>query len=132
MHLPLLQHSLWCDLPGSTTLRLPMVAIAEASDAATAFVPRGITPADTAVFAIGCVPFLWAAVEFWRRIAVGDPFGTGSDSVYINDSSGERPRPARRVLGKDAILAARVLFGLAIAAGALVLLAGVDVLSRTS
>ena len=90
-------------------------AIAEASvDAAPnmTFEPRGITTEDTVVFVIGCVPFVWAGVEFWRRIAVGDPFGTGSDSVIINDSSGNRPTPLRRVLGT----------------GALVLIAGVDVL----
>ena len=59
---------------------------------------------------------------------MGDSFGTGADSVVILDSSGNRPKPLRRVLGKDAILAARILFGLAFASGALVLLAGADVL----
>jgi hypothetical protein len=106
-------------------------AIAEASvDAAPkmTFEPRGITTEDTVVFIIGCVPFVWAGVEFWRRIAVGDPFGTGSDSVIINDSSGNRPTPLRRVLGTDAIITARILFALAFASGALVLIAGVDVL----
>ncbi|KOO24142.1 hypothetical protein Ctob_005118 [Chrysochromulina tobinii] len=92
------------------------------------FEPRGITTEDTVVFIIGCVPFVWAGVEFWRRIAVGDPFGTGSDSVIINDSSGNRPTPLRRVLGTDAIITARILFALAFASGALVLIAGVDVL----
>lgn len=105
---------------------VPTVARAEAS---VVFEPRGITPEDTAIFVLGCVPFVWAGIEFWRRIAVGDPFGTGSDSVFINDSSGNRPSPVRRVLGQDAIIAARILFGLAFASGALVLVAGVDVLS---
>lgn len=93
------------------------------------FEPRGITPEDTFIFVLGCVPFVWAGIEFWRRIAVGDPFGTGSDSVIINDTSGNRKTPVRRVLGQDAILAARILFGLAFASGVLVLIAGVDVLS---
>ena len=77
------------------------------------FEPRGITPEDTVIFVIGCVPFVWAGIEFWRRIAVGDPFGTGSDSVIINDTSGNRTRAVRRVLGQDAIIAARLLFGIA-------------------
>ena len=94
------------------------------------FEPRGITTEDTVIFVIGCVPFVWAGIEFWRRIAVGDPFGTGSDSVIINDSSGNRPKPVRRVLGQDAIIAARILFALAFASGALVLIAGADVLGR--
>merc|ERR1711966_143010 len=49
------------------------------------FEPRGITQQDVAVFAVCCFPFLWATVEFWRRIAVGEPFGTGKDSVVISD-----------------------------------------------
>ena len=112
-------------------------ALAHASSALVAardtanFEPRGVTAADTAVFLIGCVPFVWAGVEFWRRIAVGDPFGTGKDSVVINDSSGNRPTPVRRVLGRDAILAARILFGIAFASGILVLVATSDVLSKT-
>lgn len=58
------------------------------------FEPRGITPEDTVIFILGTVPFVWAGIEFWRRIAVGDPFGTGSDSVIINDTSGNRTSPA--------------------------------------
>ncbi len=56
---------------------------------------------------------VWAGIEFWRRIAVGDPFGTGQDSVIINDTSGNRTKAVRRVLGQDAIIAARILFGIA-------------------
>ena len=97
-------------------------AVTEAASTMT-FEPRGITPEDSVIFVIGCVPFVWAGVEFWRRIAVGDPFGTGKDSVIINDSSGNRPTPVRRVLGQDAIIAARILFGLAFASLALVFLA---------
>ena len=115
-----------------TVLLLPEIVHAvvdAASDVAPlAFEPRGITPEDTIIFVIGCVPFVWAGIEFWRRIAVGDPFGTGKDSVIINDSSGNRPTPVRRVLGTDAIIAARILFALAGASVVLVALAGVDVL----
>ena len=38
---------------------------------------------DTVVFLVGTVPFVVAFVEFWRRIAVGEPFGTTSNSVVI-------------------------------------------------
>ena len=93
------------------------------------FEPRGITPEDTIVFILGTVPFLWATIEFWSRIARGDPFGTGADQVIINDTSGNRPKAVRRVLGKDAIIAAYILFAFAGASAVLVGIAGVDVLS---
>lgn len=108
---------------------LAAVAASSAASAAVEFAPRGITAADTFIFVLGCVPFVWAGIEFWRRIAVGDAFGTGRDSVIINDTSGNRSRAVRRVLGQDAIIAARILFGLAFASGALVLLAAGDLLS---
>ena len=69
---------------------------------------------DIIVFVRGIIPFLWATVEFWRRIAVGLPFGTGSDSVVI---IGEENNPSssrgRRTLGKGALVVAYILFGLA-------------------
>ena len=54
------------------------------SDAAAAaeVLPQG-SVSDVIVFVIGSIPFLWATWEFWRRIAVGLPFGTGSDSVVF-------------------------------------------------
>ena len=85
-------------------------AYAKTDPALQTFEPRGITPEDTVVFIIGSVPFVWATIEFWRRIAFGESFGTGKDSVIINDTSGNRTRGVRRVLGADAIFAARVLF----------------------
>ena len=107
-----------------------IAAMAAAPGVVQTFEPRGITTEDTVVFVIGCVPFLWATIEFWRRIFVGDPFGTGQDSVIINDTSGNRPKGVRRVLGQDAITAAYILFGLAGASAVLVAIAGVDVMSR--
>ncbi len=80
------------------------------------------------VFIIGIVPFIWATYEFWRRIAFGEPFGTGSDSVVIpspltgDDAKnsvfiGEDGNPTssrgRRTLDKGALLVAYVLFGVA-------------------
>lgn len=66
------------------------------------------------VFIIGLIPFAWATIEFWRRIAVGASFGTGSDSVVI---IGEDDNPTssrgRQVLGKGALAVAYVLFGVA-------------------
>ena len=54
----------------------PLAVIASEAEKMV-FEPRGITTEDTVIFIIGCVPFVWAGIEFWRRIAVGDPFGTG-------------------------------------------------------
>jgi hypothetical protein len=48
---------------------------------------------NIAVFIIGLIPFAWATVEFWRRIAFGESFGTGKDSVII-------PRP-EITIGED-------------------------------
>ncbi|KAL7510412.1 hypothetical protein ACHAXN_009904 [Cyclotella atomus] len=77
-----------------------------------------------AVFIIGLIPFIWATIEFWRRIAVGASFGTGSDSVVIprpdevitigEDGNPESSR-GRRTLDKGALTVAYVLF--AVAAG---------------
>lgn len=75
-----------------------------------------------AMFLVGLLPFAIATVEFWRRIAVGDSFGTGTDSLLI---IGEDDAPAssrgRRVLGKDALAVAYVLFGVATAVLVLVI-----------
>lgn len=64
------------------------------------FKPRGITTQDSIVFAIGVLPFAWATVEFWRRIAVGESFGTGKDSVIIGEDLNPESSRGRRVLGK--------------------------------
>lgn len=88
-----------------------------------------LSPTTTVVvFIIGIIPFIWATYEFWRRIAFGEPFGTGSDSVVIPSplngdnnknliSIGEDGNPAssrgRRTLDKGALLVAYVLFGVA-------------------
>ena len=104
-------------------------AAAATAAAPAAFTPRGVTSADLVVFVIGLTPFVWAGVEFWRRIAVGASFGTGADSVVIVEDADElvdgadadqlRRFGGRRVLGKGAILTARVLFA---GAGATLLL----------
>jgi hypothetical protein len=81
------------------------------------------------VFIIGIIPFIWATIEFWRRIAVGATFGTGSDSVVIPSpfdntkdddgliSIGEDGNPmssrGRRTLDRGALTVAYVLFGVA-------------------
>ena len=96
---------------------------------AVAFDPsvQALDPTTTVVvFVLGLVPFVWAAVEFWRRIAVGEPFGTGKDSIIISDEEVEGSRfGSRPVLGKGAIYLARglmvVAFGtVALSVGAVV------------
>lgn len=89
------------------------------------FEPRGITKQDTVVFLIGVAPFAWATVEFWRRIAVGESFGTGRDSVVIGEDSDPASSRGRRILGREAITAAYILFGIAAASILLVVGAGI-------
>ena len=99
------------------------VAIDTVDGAARTFEPRGVTPLDTGVFVIGCIPFVWATWEFWRRIAVGASFGTGKDAiVFDTDADDDQIQRfgGRRVLGKGALAVAYVLFA---AAGGSVLLA---------
>ena len=106
------------------------VAIDTVDGAARTFEPRGVTPLDTGVFVIGCIPFVWATWEFWRRIAVGASFGTGKDAIVFSteedpDEDQMRRFGGRRVLGKGALAVAYVLFA---AAGGSVLLAVVAAL----
>jgi hypothetical protein len=70
---------------------------------------------DVAVFIIGVIPFLWATVEFWRRIALQLPFGTGSDSAVFSIGEDNNPSSSRgrRILGKGALTVAYILFGMA-------------------
>lgn len=68
---------------------------------------------DVVVFIAGITPFAWATVEFWRRIAVGEPFGTGTDSVYIGKDNAPNQSRGRQTLDSGAFLVAYVLFGIA-------------------
>mmetsp|Transcript_18945 Transcript_18945/g.48834 ORF Transcript_18945/g.48834 Transcript_18945/m.48834 type:complete len:148 (-) Transcript_18945:139-582(-) len=99
-----------------------------ALDPSMAIEPRGITPQDTAIFVLGMIPFVWASNEFWRRIAVDEPFGTTRDSVRIRDTDDMddlgRPDGSRRVLGKGAIRVANLLFAAVAATLALVAYVG--------
>jgi hypothetical protein len=70
---------------------------------------------DVWIFVAGLIPFTWATVEFWRRIAVGEPFGTGKDSVYIGKDNAPSESRGRRTLDRGAFLVAYILFGLAAA-----------------
>lgn len=74
--------------------------------------PQLSSEATIAVFVAGLVPFAVATVEFWRRIAVGDSFGTGTDSVVIiGEDDNPQSSRGRRVLGKGALVVAYILFG---------------------
>lgn len=68
---------------------------------------------DVVVFIAGVIPFAWATVEFWRRIAVGEPFGTGSDTVYIGKDNAPSESRGQQTLDDGAFAVAYVLFGLA-------------------
>lgn len=72
-----------------------------------------VTNKDVWVFVAGVIPFAWATVEFWRRIAVGEPFGTGSDSVFIGKDNVPSESRGRRTLDRGAFTVAYILFGIA-------------------
>uniref|UniRef100_A0A7R9WPQ8 Uncharacterized protein n=1 Tax=Craspedostauros australis TaxID=1486917 RepID=A0A7R9WPQ8_9STRA len=81
---------------------------------------------DVWVFVVGIIPFAWATVEFWRRIAFGEAFGTGSDSVIIGMEDAPQDSRGRRVLGQDALITAYILFALAFGTLGIVLYAVVS------
>jgi hypothetical protein len=68
------------------------------------------------IFIAGVIPFAVATVEFWRRVRVGEAFGTGKDSVVFSpavigkDNVSPLNSRGRRVLGTDALITAIVLF----------------------
>lgn len=68
-------------LPVMMTESSVVVSETEAVEAATAQ-PLS-TAAIVGIFVVGFIPYAVATVEFWRRIAVGASFGTGSDSVVF-------------------------------------------------
>lgn len=96
--------------------------LCEAVNAATSSVSGLVHNSDVWVFVAGVFPFAWATVEFWRRIAFGESFGTGSDSIVIigEDNAPEDSR-GRRVLGRGALVVAYVLFTIAFATVGIVL-----------
>jgi hypothetical protein len=95
-----------------------------ASASAAAAAAAGLSPTTTVVvFIVGVIPYLWATIEFWRRIAVGASFGTGSDSVVFSIGEDDNPESSRgkQVLGKGALVIAYILFTIAAAVLGLVL-----------
>jgi hypothetical protein len=96
------------------------------SAASIPFDPSAIQSPTTTwfVFIVGVIPFIWATIEFWRRIAVGASFGTGSDSVVFSIGEDDNPESSRgkQVLGKGALVIAYALFAIAAAVLGLVLL----------
>jgi hypothetical protein len=85
------------------------------SEAAAAADGRLSVTQTVVTFAVGLIPFAVAAAEFWRRIAVGEPFGTGSDQVYIGEDDAPASSRGRRVLGRDALLTAYIIFAVSAA-----------------
>jgi hypothetical protein len=130
----------------STGFILPLTGVlpstATAAAAATSIInnnnDNNVT--NTIIFIIGLIPFVVASIEFWRRIAVGDSFGTGTDSIVFPSQQQEEQRNTttttttttirtftigkddtplesrgRRVLGQDSLIVAYVLFTIAAA-----------------
>ena len=77
-----------------------------------------------AVFVIGLIPWTIATYEFWRRIAVGEAFGT-RDPVVFTAMIGEDDNPVssrgRQVLGPGALITAYAIFTVVAAVLGLVL-----------
>ena len=70
---------------------------------------------DVWVFVAGVIPFAWATIEFWSRIAAGKPFGTGTDSVIIGKDNAPLESRGLKPLDRGAFVIAYVLFGIAAA-----------------
>jgi hypothetical protein len=94
-------------------------AAAAASSASPSSAPGALSPTTTVlVFVAGLIAFAATTVEFWRRVALQLPFGTGGNNkdqsllIVIGDDS-DRSLSRRRVVGKDAVLVATVVFGVA-------------------
>jgi hypothetical protein len=95
-------------------------ATATASSASSSSAAGTLSPTTTVlVFVVGLIPFAVATVEFWRRVALRLPFGTGGKDesvlIVIGDDNNRQMSRGRRVLGNDAIVVAIVLFGVAAA-----------------
>jgi hypothetical protein len=102
------------------------VAQASAAASTTSSAPGALSPTTTVlVFVAGLIPFAVATVEFWRRVTLQLPFGTGGSKdqsvlIVIGDDNDRQLSRGRRVLGKNALLVAIVLFGVAASAIAIV------------
>jgi hypothetical protein len=72
--------------------------------------------ATVIIFIIGIIPFIIATYEFWRRIAVGATFGTGTDSVTfptvatIGKDNAPSSSRGKQVLGQDSLITAYIIF----------------------
>lgn len=119
MHMIPVDLSLLPDDPISTVLIQSSTVLSATAD-------LSLRNSDVVVFIAGIIPFVWATIEFWRRIAVGEPFGTSKDSVVIvrpTTTIGQDGNPSqsrgRQTLGQGALIVAYLLFG--VAAGVILL-----------
>mmetsp|Transcript_10785 Transcript_10785/g.19498 ORF Transcript_10785/g.19498 Transcript_10785/m.19498 type:complete len:171 (-) Transcript_10785:1772-2284(-) len=94
--------------------------------------PKQIEIQDVFVFMIGSLPFTIATYQFWTRIAKGQRFGTGKDSVIID--TGRKPidnkeskSTALRTLSKSALNVAYFLTAIALFSYLLVALQFIEV-----
>jgi hypothetical protein len=92
--------------------------------AAGAEVVAGLDPwTIVVVFLVGLTPFAVATVEFWRRIRLGQAFGTGSSSdsvvfftnkdVSIGEDNAPLSSRGTQTLGPGAVMTAIVIFAVA-------------------
>jgi hypothetical protein len=111
-----------------TSIDFQGVGVGAAAESASASASAALSPAsNAAVFLAGLAPFVIATVEFWRRVALGLPFGTGNPGrgndqatsssivITIGDDRDRKLSRGRRVLGRGAVIVALVLFASAAA-----------------
>jgi hypothetical protein len=108
-------------LPDSISNVVSPSAATASSSPSSSSAAGTLSPTTTVlVFVVGLIPFAVATVEFWRRVALRLPFGTGGGEdesvlIVIGDDDNRQLSRGRRVLGNDAIVVALVLFGVAAA-----------------
>jgi hypothetical protein len=65
-----------------------------------------------AIFVVGLIPFAIATVEFWRRIANRERFGTNDPIYFIGEDDNPTSSRGRRILGTDALVTAYIIFAI--------------------
>jgi hypothetical protein len=123
----------------ASSLSSPMMMVAATATTSTSTISFSdlLNNNDFKIFLAGIFPFMWATIEFWRRIMFGESFGTGTDSIVISSpvtvttiGSDNSPQDSRgtRILGKGALIIAYTIFVVAFGTLGIV---GYSVLSST-
>ncbi|GMH87849.1 hypothetical protein TrVE_jg6820 [Triparma verrucosa] len=102
-----------CLTPARSLFTSPLSELPLDVTTAATFEPVGLSPPTIIALTVVClVPFAWATYEFWTRIANGQQFGTGKDSITIGIPDDPKKSRGTRVLGQGALNTAYVLFAI--------------------